>query len=300
MQKLLTEKTFDTGEITLNYAEGPGGEGPAADGPAADGPGADSPDAERPDAPRSIVMLHGLTADWLGFRDLMSRLSGRWHSYACDLRGHGKSGRDDGRYSLVDYKRDILSFLEKISGPAVLLGHSLGALTALLCAAEKLNMVRGLILLDPPVYVRNAPVGIHSGVADWFGWVHETMKDHPTLDQVVEACRLREPDAGEDGLRAMALRVSRVDAGTVGAALEDRMGAGVDMDAALKKLRCPTLVLRGEWKYGACVRDEDAEWFHVLAPSTQVIQIRGGTHGFLWERAEETISHIQEFLQKSV
>jgi pimeloyl-ACP methyl ester carboxylesterase len=284
---ILSEKTFDNGAIAINYAEAP----------YAGGYGAEGSGERGPVAPWSIVMLHGLTADWLGFRDLMSRLSKRWHSYACDLRGHGKSGRDDGRYNLVDYKRDILSFLEKISGPAVLLGHSLGALTALLCAAEKPEMARGLILLDPPVYVRNAPVGTHSGVADWFGWVYETMKDRPALDQVVDACRLREPDSDEEELRAMALRVSHVDAGTVGAALEGSMGVGVDMDAALKQLRCPTLVLRGEWKYGACVRDEDAQWFHALAPFVQVVQIRGGTHGFLWEKAEETRGLIEEFLQ---
>ncbi len=253
--------------------------------------------AEDPGPGRAIVMLHGMTGDWLGFRDLMLRLSGQWHSYACDLRGHGKSGRDEGKYNLVDYERDTLSFLEKVSGPAVLLGHSLGALTALLCAAEKTDMARGLILLDPPVYVRNAPVGIHAGVGDWFGWVHETMKDHPAQDQVMEACRLREPDADESDLQAMALRVSRVDAGTVGAALENRMGEGVDMDAALKKLRCPTLVLRGEWKYGACVRNEDAAWIQENAPAARIIQIPGGTHGFLWERREETTELIRDFLK---
>ena len=64
----------------------------------------------------------------------------------------------------------------------------------------------------------------------------------------------------------MAVCVSRVDPVAVGAALGDRMGEGADMDAALRKLRCPTLVLRGEWKYGACVRDEDADWIHAAAP----------------------------------
>jgi pimeloyl-ACP methyl ester carboxylesterase len=272
---LLTEKTFDTGEISINYAESNG--------------------TASPGAGRAIVMLHGLTGDWLGFRSLMSQLSEEWHAYACDLRGHGKSGRG-AQYGLLDYQRDILAFLEKISGSAVLLGHSLGALTALLCAAARPDLTRGLILLDPPVYVRNAPVATHAGATDLFRWVHETMKSRPALSQVVAACRLREPEADESRIQALALRVSRVDPGTVGAALEDRMGDGVDMDAALRKLRCPTLVLRGEWKCGACVRDEDAQWFHDLAPAARVVQIAGGTHGFLWERAEETGSLVKEFL----
>lgn len=268
----MTEKTFDTGEMVINYAEGP------VAGPA-------------------IVMLHGMTGDWKGFHDLMSRLAGDWHVYACDLRGHGGSGRDADRYRLTDYARDGIAFLEGVAGPAVLLGHSLGALAALLCAGDRPDLARGLVLIDPPVYVRNAPVGIHGGVEDWFGWVHETVKDSPTFEQIVECCRLREPDASDEELQAMAQRISRVAPGTVGAALENRMGDGADMEGALKKLRCPALVLRGEWKCGACVRDEDAEWIHAAAPAVRIVQIPQGTHGFLWERPEETEGLIVQFLE---
>jgi 3-oxoadipate enol-lactonase len=270
---MLMEKTFHAGEMTLNYAESPG-------------------------AGRAIVMLHGLTGDWLGFRGLMLQLAGDWHTYACDLRGHGKSGRQKGRYRLLDYARDVVSFQENVSGRAVLLGHSLGALTAMVCGAERPEMVEALVLLDPPVYVRNAPVATHAGASGLFRWVHETMKNGPTFDQVVEACRVREPDADENRIQATALRVSRVDPATVGAALQDTMGDGVDMDAALRNLRCPMLVLRGEWKCGACVRDEDAQWFRALMPSARIIQIKGGTHGFLWEQAEETTRLIKEFLEE--
>ena len=270
---MLAEKTYHTRDMTLNYAEAPGAE-------------------------RAVVMLHGLTGDWLGFRGLMMQLEGDWRAYACDLRGHGKSGRQTGKYGIRDYVRDIVSFLENISGPAVLLGHSLGALVAQVCGAERPGLVQALVLLDPPVYVRNSPVATHAGASGLFRWVRDTMKNGPTLEQVVEACRLREPDADESRIQATALRVSRVDPGTVDAALTDTMGEGVDFDAVLRKLRCPTLVVRGEWKCGACVRDEDALWFTALMPSARVVQIRGGSHGFLWERAEETGKLIKEFLEE--
>jgi len=268
----LTERTFRTGTMTINYAEGP-------------------------DAGPAIVMLHGMTGDWQGFQGLMSRLAGEWHAYACDMRGHGKSSRGADSYRLLDYEGDVLAFLEEVSGPAVILGHSLGALIALLCAADRPGLARGLVLLDPPVYVRNSPVGTHSGVEDWFGWVYRTMKDGPAFDRVMEECRLREPDADEEELRAMALRVSRVAPGTVGAALSDRMGDGADLEAALKRLRCPTLVIRGDWKNGACVRDEDADWIRANAAAARIVRISGGSHGFLWERSEETTGLIREFLK---
>ena len=106
---MLLEKTFDTGELTLNYAEGP------ASGP-------------------PLLLLHGLTGWWPSFQPLMPHLMPTWHIYACDLRGHGKSGRVADRYRVTDYVRDIVTFLrQQIGTPTVLLGHSLGALTALFC-----------------------------------------------------------------------------------------------------------------------------------------------------------------------
>ncbi|MFY9662418.1 MAG: alpha/beta fold hydrolase, partial [Terriglobales bacterium] len=68
----LVERTFDIGEgqlaVRLNYAEGP------AAGP-------------------PLVLLHGLGRRWQVFLPLIPALSMRWHIFAVDLRGHGKSSR---------------------------------------------------------------------------------------------------------------------------------------------------------------------------------------------------------------
>ena len=83
---MLTEKTFDTGELTLNYAEGP------ASGPA-------------------MVLLHGLSLWRQSWDALIPELTSSWHVFAFDLRGHGKSGRVANEYHVVDYSRDIVAFL---------------------------------------------------------------------------------------------------------------------------------------------------------------------------------------------
>ena len=122
---MLREKSFDTGELTLNYAEGP------ASGP-------------------PLLLLHGLTGWWQSFQPLIPRLTPTWQIYACDLRGHGKSGRVADRYRLTDYVQDIVTFLrQQIITPTILLGHSLGALTALGAAADLPQRVHALVLLDP-------------------------------------------------------------------------------------------------------------------------------------------------------
>ena len=62
---MLTERQFDTGAVTLNYAEGP------ASGP-------------------PLVLLHGLSYRWQSWLAVMPTLALRWHLYAPDLRGFGR------------------------------------------------------------------------------------------------------------------------------------------------------------------------------------------------------------------
>src|SRR5437879_880800 len=97
---VLSEKSFDTGEVILNYAEGP----PA-------GP--------------PLVLLHGTGGRWQVWEYLLPQLTPHWQVYALDLRGHGKSGRVARQYRVVDYTRDVVAFIEHLSEPAVLIGHSL-------------------------------------------------------------------------------------------------------------------------------------------------------------------------------
>lgn len=77
-----------------------------------------------------------------------------------DLRGHGDS--DAGFAELGDpaTASDLLALVEHLGGPAVIVGTSMGASSALLAAAERPDLVRGVVALSP--FVRNAagPAGL--------------------------------------------------------------------------------------------------------------------------------------------
>jgi pimeloyl-ACP methyl ester carboxylesterase len=69
-----------------------------------------------------------------------------------DLRGHGSSGKPASGYRVRDYADDVLAFVRQ-EGLArfTLAGHSLGALVALLVAAELPERIESLLLEDPPL-----------------------------------------------------------------------------------------------------------------------------------------------------
>ena len=123
---MLTEKTFDTGEVLINYAEGP------ASGP-------------------PLLLLHGLSSRWQSFLALIPVLAMRWRVFALDLRGHGLSGHVAHRYTLEDYVRDVMLFMDRrLDGEAALYGHSLGGMVGIMIAARR--PLRALVIGDSPLY----------------------------------------------------------------------------------------------------------------------------------------------------
>src|SRR5947209_5861731 len=72
-----------------------------------------------------------------------------------DLRGHGDSDATFTSYDDVAAGGDVLALLEHLGGPAVLLGNSMGAGAAAWAAAERPDLVAGLVLLG--AFVRNPP-----------------------------------------------------------------------------------------------------------------------------------------------
>ncbi|MDQ1597307.1 MAG: hypothetical protein QOI70_731 [Microbacteriaceae bacterium] len=66
-----------------------------------------------------------------------------------DLRGHGDSDASFASYGDVETAADITSLLHKLGAPAVIVGNSMGAGAAVIVAAEKPDLVNGLVLVGP-------------------------------------------------------------------------------------------------------------------------------------------------------
>src|SRR3954471_8103956 len=74
-----------------------------------------------------------------------------------DLRGHGDSDATFDAYDDVATAGDLLALIEFLGEPALVIGNSLGAGSAAWAAAERPDLVRGLVLVG--AYVRNPSVG---------------------------------------------------------------------------------------------------------------------------------------------
>ncbi len=101
-----------------------------------------------------MLFFHGITANSAVFTPLMARLSDRFATIAVDQRGHGLSDKPENGYEADDYAEDIASLIRSLNrGPAILIGHSLGARNSVLAATNYPELVRSVVAIDFTPYI---------------------------------------------------------------------------------------------------------------------------------------------------
>jgi len=97
-----------------------------------------------------ILFIHGFSHNRHVWDCITAELNPGLRPYRIDLRGHGDSGWSaQGHYAPQDYARDLPRVVDELGLERLLLvGHSLGGLTAALFADRFPEAVEGLVLVD--------------------------------------------------------------------------------------------------------------------------------------------------------
>ena len=105
-----------------------------------------------------MVLVPGMGDLRAGDRFLTPALREAGYRVACtDLRGHGDSDATFSSYGDEQTADDVAALIGELGGPAVIVGNSMAAGSAVLAAAQRPGLVSGLILVGP--FVRNPTVG---------------------------------------------------------------------------------------------------------------------------------------------
>jgi pimeloyl-ACP methyl ester carboxylesterase/RimJ/RimL family protein N-acetyltransferase len=97
----------------------------------------------------NALLLHGLAGHAGEWEDTAGWLTGRCRVVALDERGHGRSERAPASVSREAHIADAVFVIEQLRlAPVILVGQSLGGHLALLIAARRPDLVRGLAIAE--------------------------------------------------------------------------------------------------------------------------------------------------------
>lgn len=238
----------------------------------------------------SVVFVHGAANDH-GVFALQSRYFA-WHrmnAVAVDLPGHGRSG--GGPLASVEALADWLHEVVNALGvrEASLVGHSLGSLAALECAARYPERVRRLALLGPSV-----PMPVSDDLL-----AAAARNDHVAYELINGWSFAAGSQLGGNQVPGMwvtgnALRLmERSRAGVLSNDLVacSRYAHGLD---AATRVRCPTLVIIGARDIMAPPRNAKA--LIAALPDVRTVTLPETGHSLMAERPDAVLDALRGFL----
>ncbi|MFI8099684.1 alpha/beta fold hydrolase [Streptomyces sp. NPDC086023] len=247
----------------------------------------------------AVLLLHGLMGRASHWAGTARWLADRHRAVALDQRGHGRSERPaDGPYSRDAFIRDAEAAIEQLGlAPVILIGHSMGALTAWQLAARRPDLVQALVICD----MRATALGAASQ-REWEDWFRSWPLPFATLGDVRKWFGEDDPwverpspargeffaevmTEGPDGWRPVFSRrqMLRARETWVHDAHWEELG----------QVRCPTLVVRG--LDGELGRAEAQEMVRVL-PLGAYAEIPDAGHLVHWDQPAAWRAAVEPFL----
>jgi len=243
-----------------------------------------------------IVLAHGVTDAGPCWTPVAEALATEYDAIMVDARGHGRSGAPETGYGPVEQADDLAGVITglQLERPAVL-GHSMGAATALVLAGTYPDLPGAILLEDPPAW--------------WTGWTdtpaarerHVAMRERAlnlrrkTHEELIAGQREEQPGWSDAELEPWAEAKQRFNPNVL-SIFDQNNAASVDWPVVLGRITCPALLIAGDPERGAIVTDESAMSLKTLVPHLQIAYVPGAGHSIRRDQFARYMHVIRSFL----
>jgi len=235
-----------------------------------------------------VVLLHGLVLSGACWTPLARLLEEDYDVVMPDARGHGKSAAPDHGYRYNDFAADVVSFIDVLGiAQPVLLGHSMGGMTAAVVASRNPERLRGLVLADPTFLTPERQREVYEGdVVDQ----HRQILNRSREDFLAES-RVRHSGRSPEIIELFAQ--ARFQASIH--AFEILTPPNPDFMQLIKTLAIPSLLVVGD--DDPVVSPEVAAELAGLNQGLEVVRIAEAGHGVPYDQPERFSAVVKTFLR---
>lgn len=241
-----------------------------------------------------LVLAHGFSDDGLCWTPLVQALEADYDCVMFDARGHGRSeGPAEGYGSApmaVDLREAIAAL--GLQRPAVL-GHSMGAATALMLAGTAPDVPGAILLEDPPAFwvARQPPADGQDRMASMRNWIVELKRK--TGPELIAAQRADSPGWSEAEIGPWADSKLRLSFNV----LNRDTAPTDDWQTIVGNITCPALLITADPAMGAIVNEESAAALQALVPHLRIAHIPGAGHSIRRDQFERYVEVVRGFLR---
>jgi N-formylmaleamate deformylase len=235
-----------------------------------------------------VVMLHGLMLNGACWTPLAMALAKDYDVIMPDARGHGYSSAPAHGYCYDNLATDVVGLIDalKLSAP-VLLGHSMGGMTAAVVASRNLKRLRGLILADPTFLTPQRQREVYeSDVADQ----HLRILNRSKEDYLAEIL-VRHSHRSREVIELFAQARFQ----TSISAFEILTPPNPDYVQLINTIEVPSLLVIGG--VGGVVSSEMATELALLNQYLESVQIAEAGHAIPYDQPERFLAVVQTFLR---
>jgi len=242
----------------------------------------------------ALVLAHGLTDNGLCWAPLVRTLEADYDCIMVDARGHGWSDAPDRGYTNAEHAADYATLIQTLglARPA-LIGHSMGGGTSAQVAASYPNLVRGVVLEDPPWRPQGMMAPHEERRAHAEQWRADVIVNRTRpLDQLIATVRQRSPAWSADELDQWAPAKQQVSP----QALDYALYPSTPWWELIGQISCPALLVTGDVAAGAIVDQATAAQISAMNPQIEVAHLAGAGHNIRREQFEAYVAAVQAFL----
>ncbi|MCJ7626164.1 MAG: alpha/beta hydrolase [Anaerolineaceae bacterium] len=241
----------------------------------------------------ALVLLHGITDSGQCWPRMVQHLGDDFDMVMVDARGHGLSDAPDRGYGFQEQAGDVVGVVEalKLHRP-VLVGHSMGAMTAIGVAACSPGLISALILEDPPLSTQE-----QIPVEETRSWMEEARirirrERGQALSELVANRRVESPNWSEDELIPWAEAKQQVipDVADIAFSLQ------LPWRSSFRRIDCPILLLTADHSAGALITPEIADEAASLWSDGRVVNIQDAGHNIRRDQFKNYLAAVSGFL----